>query len=218
MLLNTYITPLNRIHEAFFILFILGSLNIYAQNRTEKRIASHDISTIVINGDQIFSIDIQTKATSTITIHTISEGELKNETVMVSELKDGKLYVSLSENPFVKNANDKLSAHKVIAVKLSMVLPEGLSIELLSDIASVKLRGKYANIDMQLSTGNSIVNAMAKHAKVLTINGNIEVKTTNATVKAMSKHGKVTNPVNDSGHSHWELQSIHGDINVVKND
>lgn len=147
-----------------------------AQNTLKKEINA-EVNALQINGDQIFTIDIKTADTNSIYMEAVIEGEYKDGLVLVAEVEGDNLNIDLVKSPLFKDANDKLSAHKVIAAKLSITLPKHKTINLVSDIANVMMHGQYKALQMKLARGSFDATATVESAVIDCIDGNIKVQT-----------------------------------------
>jgi hypothetical protein len=187
-----------------------------AQNSLEKKLVSDGIETISINGNQIFTISVSTSKTDQITIKSMLDGEYQNEFQIVMLRENETLQLSLEHLSFNAIADDKRNAHKVIAATLHLEIPENLSLNILSDIGSVDLRGHFNSLSIELLQGYCEVRGNTNTARINTIDGNINVATQRATINAKSNNGTVTLDEFSISNSMWKLQTINGDITVVK--
>ncbi|EDP71149.1 hypothetical protein FBALC1_01657 [Flavobacteriales bacterium ALC-1] len=192
------------------------ALNIEAQNILEKKLPAEYIETITINGNQIFNISVVTTKTDYISISSKLDGEYQNSYQITTKEDDNKLILSLEFMSLENIPDDKRNAHKVIAATLHLEIPEGLKLNIKSDIGSVDLKGDYNTLSIELLQGHFTINGEAKQGRINTIDGNISVVTTNADVKAISNHGEVVVQDFDLKNSTWNLHSINGTIEVTK--
>ena len=203
--------------KAFLVLSVLFfSFKTYAQNTINKAISAKGISEIVVGGNQIFNIEVEAKPSEKIIINSLTDGEYQNEYKILSEIKDGQLFIKLQKTPLYNIPDDKRNAHKVVAATLKVVMPEGLNIAIKSDIGSVNALGKFKTINIELFQGSVIVIGSAERAMINTFDGNISITTENATIEAVSNNGKITVPKELFKNAYWILKSIDGDIKVVK--
>ena len=205
--------------KAFFISCIfLFIINIEAQNIFEKTIAADKISTISINGNQIFSILVTTSKTNEVIIRSTLDGEYQNDFQIVIKEDSQLLKLSLEQLSLAEIPDDKRNVHKVIAAILYLDIPEELSLHIMSDIGSVDIKGNFMSLFIELLQGQCQVIGEVKTVNINTIDGDINAATKNAFVNANSNHGKVTLDAFSNPKSIWELKSINGNITVVKLD
>jgi len=200
----------------FIFLFI--ALSIKAQNILEKTIQADGIDTVLINGNQIFTILVLTTSTEFITIKSTLDGEYQNQFQIISKQENNELKLSLEQVQFTTIVDDKRNAHKVIAATLTLEIPEHLNINVISDIGSVDLTGNFNALSIELLQGYCEVRGSANLAVINTIDGDISVTTNNAIINANSSHGNVILDEITESNSIWNLESINGNIKVVKQE
>ncbi len=121
---NRTIRPWKINFKAFcFYVIVVFSLVTQSQNSTEEQFLADGIVKIEINGNQIFTIKIDTGDVNFITVASLVDGEYENNFQIVSQIKDAKLIISLSKNPFRSVNDDKRNAHKVVAASLEIRVP-----------------------------------------------------------------------------------------------
>ncbi len=199
-------------------IFLFTATFLCAQNILEKQITVGGIDRIVINGNQIFNISVSTSKTDKIKILSTLDGEYQNEFQILSSLDNHTLTLGLEHLSFLEIPDDKRNAHKVIAATLRMEIPEDLSLQILSDIGSVDMKGDFKSLYIELLQGRCDVEGTSKTATINTLDGDISVVTTSASVEASSNRGKVTVDNFYDEFSIWKLKSINGNITVVKPD
>jgi len=202
----------------FYIAIFFFVFQLQAQKVIEKEIDLQNISSVVINGNQIFKIRINANTTKTILVQAKFEGEYNEDIVLLTEKVDSKLTISTEFQPLFVPHNDKLSAHKVISIELSISLPEYLNVWIQSDIASVLALGQYNNLTIELVNGNCKVDSFSGNAIINTIHGAINVSSDDAKVVAHTKKGILKQDKLRSGKKTLNLNSINGNITVTKTE
>ncbi|HET8753486.1 MAG TPA: hypothetical protein VFM59_03925 [Salinimicrobium sp.] len=197
---------------ALFGLVMLLSFSCFAQKKSLKVLDATGISGIVLSSDEVFKISVSAAPVEEISIKTEAEGEYYNNISLDSEIKGNKLILSSRFQKNLQEGFDKLSAHKVFSLKVDLEIPEGMILEINSNLASVFCSGKYEALYIQLKSGSCYLENFTGNATVNTFNGNIEVETSNATVEANSRHGKMEISGNNFGKNKIILKSINGDI------
>lgn len=204
---------------SFLLLMILLNFSaLYSQNKLQKQLSAEHIETITINGNQIFNISVMTAKTDVISISSILDGEYQNNYQITTKQQNNQLTLSLAFVSFDDIPDDKRNAHKVIAATLYLEIPEDLVLNIKSDVGSVDLNGNYNSLTIELLQGYCTIKGNTKRATVNTFDGNISVVTKNAKVNANSNHGKVSITKFKASDSIWNLQTINGDITVVKQE
>ncbi len=213
---NKTIKPCILNVKAFFVLICIINLSAQGQNILKKQIEAKPIENIIINGNQIFNIFITTSNTTNISIASILDGEYQNDYQIVSKEENNQLTLSLELMSFENIADDKRNAHKVIAAELHLEIPEQLNLNIVSDVGSVNLDGNFKTVFVKLKQGYCNVKGLSKSAVINTIEGNIKVITKNAKISASSYKGKIMIDDFESPYFVWTLNSINGNITVVK--
>ncbi len=217
---NTIIKPWDLNFKAFFMscVFLFITINSEAQNVLEKTITADKITTISINGNQIFNISVSTSKTDEIIIRSTLDGEYQNDFQIVIKEESQTLKLNLEHLSLLEIPDDKRNAHKVIAATLHMEIPEELSLHIVSDIGSVDVKGNFKLLFIELLQGQCQVEGDVKTANINTLDGDINAATKNAFVNANSRHGTVVLGAFSSSKSIWKLKSTNGNITVVKLD
>lgn len=204
------------------ILIIFSSLFLcfqgFSQKDISKVIDAENIRKIIINGDEIFRINLVAageKKQVKITAH--SEGEYYNNIALDHEMEQEKLIISSNFAEILQGGYDKLSAHKVFSLEVDIEIPEGLEVYVESNIAALTARGKFKNLQVQLKSGFCKIIDFEGNALVNTYSGFIEVETHNAVIDAVSRGGKVSLQSATGGKFNIKLHSGTGDIRVREN-
>ena len=199
----------------YVVILFLG-FNALAQNRTQKSFSDSNIAAIHINGNAVFKISIETNTSNTITIDSRIAGENNEHVVLITEIKDNTLFIATKYQPLFTDANDKLSAHKVISIELGLNIPVNKSIYVSSDIATVFVNGQYKEAIIELINGACILKDFIGDATVNTIQGDIDVNTNFTKLDAFTKNGTLTLETLSKGNRLLSLYSINGNIMVIK--
>lgn len=199
------------------LIVVLFTTSAYSQKDTSGRFDARNITKIYIDIDEVFKINLMTAKTPYVTITTHSEGEYYNDISLEMETKGEEMTISSEFEPILQSGYDKLSAHKVFSLEITLVIPEDIEVVINSNIASVSGKGIYKNLQIELKSGFCEFTEFQGNAKINTYNGNIDIETTRSVVKANSRNGAVNVPLNSIGKNTLELTSINGDIRVVEN-
>ncbi|MFO7718929.1 MAG: hypothetical protein R6W85_00645, partial [Gillisia sp.] len=117
----------------------------------------------------------------------------------------------------LQSGYDKLSAHKVFSLEITLEIPEGLEVFIKSNIASVSGSGTYKNLEVELKSGNCELTSFQGNALVNTYTGSIDVQTKNAEITAISRNGNLMVPPDITGKNKIHLTTINGNIRVREN-
>lgn len=194
---------------------LCGTLYVNAQKRIEKSIAlNQDVSSVVFDLEEVFSINLKSTKTPLITLNAISEGEYANHFLITDTTQDETLIVSGKIGFTFPNKQDKLSAHKVHAITIEITVPEWLQVTLNSAIGNLNIEGYYNELTANSKSGNCELLDVSGQLAVQTINGDIHIKTKKGHVIAESKKRGITQKWLGKGTSVFKLKTVKGQINI----
>lgn len=216
---NISIEPWNLSFKAFFISAIvcLLSVTIQSQNIQTKTINAEGLTRIEIDGDQIFNIEVKSSSRKDVFIESTLDGSYQNEYQILNTEAQGVVKLRLKRLDYIQIPDDKRNAHKIVAAKLSLIIPENLRVQVLSDIGSLEMFGQFQSVKAQLSQGYFKMNGTATSTYVSTIDGDILIATNNVDVDAHSTNGVVEVSIFESSINQMQLQSVNGNISVTMN-
>ncbi len=202
---------------SFSILFLLYTATVLPQKKLHKELSSKGISEIVITADEVFHIQILSEKTDKISIVATIEGEYyENVTIPISE-KNEILSITTGYSPYFVKENDKLAAHKLIAIDLAIIVPENFTVSIQSKIASVLVRGNYKTFTVGLETGNCYFQHFLGNANLQTKHGFITVfARPDVTANCKSARGKIINALPKFGKYLIQAESIEGNITLLQ--
>jgi len=104
------------------------------------------------------------------------EGEYFRDLNIITATKNKQIQLScqLAEN--FELPNDKLSAHKVFSVSMTIYIPKNLKVQLEGDETQVYIKGNYKKFLALLISGNYTLEDFYSEAKIQTKKGNIHYK------------------------------------------
>jgi hypothetical protein len=197
-----------------FILLVV-SIEVNAQKVVENTIDAKNITTVIIEGDDMFNIKLTSKPVEMIALKTKSEGEYSEDVVVLSSIKQDSLIISSAFQPLYVNHNDKLSAHKVLSIEAELIVPKDCNIYLKSKSANVEVIGSYKTLILELSQGNCDLKSFAGNAIINTVEGQIILNTNYARVEAYTKTGTITREEITLGNNEIKLNSVNGNISIT---
>ncbi|WP_152594957.1 hypothetical protein [Dokdonia donghaensis] len=200
------------------ILFMLVTMSLYAQKRLSQTYDATAIKELYIHSNEIFKIKITTGEVREITVATIIDGETFASTMLNTSTNDGVLKITTGKTPDYIPFNDKLAAHKVMAIELEIIIPIGLDVSIYSTLASVDTYGKLGQVRIDLGRGHFKGEEFRfrESGKINTISGSIYVSSNLVNVTVQSRNGKINIPPTQADGPLLEIKSIHGDVTVVK--
>ncbi len=197
----------------YIILFILTLSPCWGQKIIQRSLDAAGIKRVEITSDQVFFIKIEASNTPTIQVHTEVEGENYENVVLSLSEKDGTLAVKTGYTPYFEANNDKLAAHKVISIEMTLSIPENLEVFISSFIASVEATGVFKNLYTGLNNGNCTLTNYLGDAQLNTRNGFIKVNAqAGVHGTAFSQRGRVEDQLPETGFYKVEAQSVNGDV------
>ncbi|MBK5214716.1 MAG: hypothetical protein JJE55_13755 [Flavobacteriaceae bacterium] len=207
--------------QTFFIIVILffGSYSSTAQKTIQKEFSSKDIHLLSIEDDAIFKIEIHSSEETGIKITLHVSGEHSENVIIEEKISEGKLSLNTGFTPFFTLENDKLAAHKVMAVEMQITLPKSMAIEIKSKLASVYINGAFENLNISLENGSCVLSDFLGNAHLKTIAGNIAVLAKkDVSGQAISKKGAVENTLAEHGKFLVVAESIKGSISLSQTE
>ncbi|WP_417884719.1 DUF4097 family beta strand repeat-containing protein [Zunongwangia sp.] len=198
------------------LIFIVTGLTCFAQKETRKTINAENIVDIFIEANEVFKINIIAENRNSIQFSTHSEGEYFNNIAVLSEVREHQVLLKTQYPDRLVGGFDKLSAHKVFSIELELYVPNNKLVSVSSNSGSIKATGNFSNFIANLKEGHCYLDRFVGNAQINTYFGDIRVETNNAQIKATSRHGKVNVAKPLNGLHQIKLNSINGDISVVK--
>ena len=200
------------------VIFLMVSCILHAQKKVVKTIENSNVSFIQIDGNNCFSLALETVDISKIKVEASIDGEYLQDLLVNVKQEGTTVLVSTGFQPNFVFPNDKLSAHKVISISLKISIPKNLNVNIYGTSTNVGVTGHYANLKISLSDGNCTLNGRGKNVDVNTQSGNIELISTNAQIMATTKYGKIKREVIAFGDDHFTLNSVTGNIRIRKTE
>lgn len=202
----------------FILIFFLLATSVAAQKRLSQTYDAANIKELYINSNEIFEITINARDTDQIIMHTIIDGEIFASTLLNAAIANNVLKITTGKTPDYIPFNDKLAAHKVLAIELEIIIPIGLDVSIYSTLASVDTYGKLGQVRIDLGRGHFKGEEFRfrESGKINTISGSIYISSNLVNVTAQSRNGKVDIPPTQAEGPLLAIKSIHGDVTVVK--
>lgn len=199
------------------LLFSFCSLGSFAQKDTAVEVDAQGIKKLYILTEEVFKINLKTSKTNKITLTSHSEGEYYNDISLDMLVEQDQMTLTSKFPAQLQNGYDKLSAHKVFSLEITLEIPEGMEVYVRSNQASLLGIGSFNYLEAELRTGFCQLTNFTGNALINTYSGNIALETSNAVVTSLSRNGKVVQNGFSRGDHKIELRSISGDISVREN-
>ncbi|MRT17737.1 hypothetical protein F3C99_12320 [Vitellibacter sp. q18] len=198
-----------------FVIILSGNFDSLAQKTIEKQYSSNGIKALSIVDDAIFKVAVVSSPEKTIRLIAHFSGEHAESLVLEEKEFGGTLFLKTAFVPYFKPDNDKLSVHKLMAIEMELVVPETLSVEIISKLASVSFTGTVHNLWVSLENGNCELRNFQGNARLKTTKGAIQILAL-PTVhgEAHSIAGRVENNLGEKGKFFIEAESVSGNISM----
>lgn len=184
----------------------------FCQKKVSKKTINTEKQYIHIDGSNCYTIDLQTGSGRELVVEASIEGEYSEDLALKLEEDGNNILISTDFLPSFKAPNDKLSAHKVVSISLSVSLPEYAQVQLHGTYSNVKAKGIYNALDISVADGNCFLEALTERSCVKTQTGEIRLTKTKGIVAAQTKYGKIHRGNIPSGDYNYTLYSVEGDI------
>ncbi len=207
--------------KGFLVLafLFLGSYCGFSQKIIQKEFSSEGFQTLTILDDSIFKIEIQSSSEKTINVTVHISGEYSESIIIEEKIAEGVLSLKTGFTPFFDLENDKLAAHKVLAIEMKITLPKEMAVEIKSKLASINTEGIFKNLDISIENGSCILTNFSGNAHLKTKGGNITVWAKNTVSgKAFSKNGTVENELPNHRKFFVEAESSSGNISLLQTE
>lgn len=192
-------------------LFCVGQL--IAQKEFYKQWGGKGIDTLIIDSDALSTVRVFNTPHSDITMMARVQGELAGEVMIYEQTGSRSLKLGTGLAPYFIPDNDKLAAHKVLSVEMTIEVPRGKSLVILSKFGSVQAMGSYEFFEVALENGHCTLSSFYGDARLYSINGNIDAGVLpGVSGKADSRYGKTSNRLSGSYERLVEARSIYGNI------
>lgn len=200
-----------------FVLFMsFGMLN--AQKVVKKAVQNPETSSLLIDANNCYQIDLTTTSAKDIVIEAFMDGEYKNDLLIKIEEDGPTIAVSAGFHPNFIKPNDKLSAHKVISIALKVQLPKNMKVNLFGANANVYATGNYEDIRVTLDDGNCNFNTIMGMASATTQSGDIYVYSNGAIIETNTNFGHISNNGIPKGDNYFKLTTTKGNIYLRKTE
>lgn len=195
---------------------MLLAVSVFGQKGMQRIMDASKISAIDIAGNTMFKIIISTKPVQTIALDLQVQGENNEQIVLQTRQENDTLFIGSAYQPLFLKPDDKLAAHKKISIELTLQIPENLTVNITSDIASVTATGQYKYMTAELLNGHFLAQQFKGSLQVDTLHGNIMLQTNAGNLEMHTKKGFIESDDIPFGIHEIMLNSVNGNITVTK--
>lgn len=198
------------------LLLILVQGSILAQSKWEKKIDAPEVHSLTIELGFIQNLMVSTSNSDQYIIKTTSEGEYRDQVMLVSKEVDHWLEIYPQWAPSFIAPNDKLSAHKVRALNLELIVPKGKTLEIRGEQAVVSVLGEYKEVVLRLGSGRVNLEYSSEESDIRTDSADVFLTVPHGDIQASSAEGKVIGSIPFNTRFHYKLASEKGSIYLNK--
>ena len=161
-----------RYKRLLYLVFFWSSL-LQGQQLSSKNIAVNPQKKLNIDLTYVAHFEIDTHEEGLIQTELTAEGEY-SDMFNLSILESEESYdISLSKNPLYANFNDKLSAHKVLAITLKISVPSKMTLDIDGLNSIVYTKGDYRELNVFLNEGVCYLNHDSQKSKIITTKADV---------------------------------------------
>ncbi|NND88474.1 MAG: hypothetical protein HKM28_04415 [Flavobacteriaceae bacterium] len=201
----------------FLIALICFCQLIQAQKKLFQTWSDPSFHEILIDSDHISKITFRSHSDESVKLYTRSEGEIVANSIITVEETLDQLSIRTDFTPFYLPKNDKLAAHKVLAIELILIVPDHMNIVVRAAIADVYGSGTFNSFETELENGFLKLRSFRGDALLLSKWGAIEVRAlSDVGGTAISKYNTVINNLGAKQPFMIKAESLHGTIKLLQ--
>lgn len=200
--------------RGIFLVFILSGGCVSGQKQVTKTLLNPQIQAINIDGSLAYEVELLTEGTQEVSVEARMEGEYGSDLMVLFKESGTTLFIETRFGPNFKMPNDKLGAHKVVSVRLKIILPEWQNVFLSGVSCQVMTSGVFRDLAIVFNDGGCELSHRANNTEVTTGSAPITAHLKSGVVDAQSKYGTVFMEPIPLGNHHMKLYSTRGHIAV----
>jgi len=174
-----------------FLAFAKADAQTTFTNRNETSHNLADFSTIDIDLQEYVELEIKTNNSKNVKLITSQNGEYKNAVILSSIIRNDSLIITDPIHPTFSFPGDKLSAHKVIDNKATIVLPKNKKLVINAQSADLKISGNYNSVYINQLSGSCKIDQLQGDLQFISVYASIYANLKNYNVTSASRSGKV---------------------------
>ncbi len=189
--------------------------SLYGQNQRQLLWEASIYNTIRLELPFAHTVVVSTTLNNRIQIDYKTEGEYQNHLILKAKTIGESLVLKEQQGPNYEAFHDKLSAHKVWASTLKLLLPEGLKVQLSAQMATLDFLGNFSGLAVQLNEGAIELKGQEIPGNIQTNNAHIRLQKPKHKVFASSKYGTIKGPFSPLDQSRLSITSVEGNISLI---
>jgi hypothetical protein len=203
------------VYKALIVTLLALCSSATAQKTMNKQWSSLGVSVLGIHTDEVYSIKLYSHGEPTIKVALYVEGETNESVVLEARSVQDTLILKTAYSPYFRAHNDKLAAHKVLAIEMTVFVPEELIVDLDAKLASVETYGRFKELLVQLDLGYGKFHDFTGNARIMSRLGFIDVRAgKGVSGEAISTLGEVVNELPAGGAYLVRAESRHGNVSL----
>jgi hypothetical protein len=204
--------------EIFVVILSMSFGLLGAQKVIKKSVHNLGTSSILIDADDCFKVEITTTLSKEIVVEAHIDGEYKNDLLVKIEEDGPSIDISTGFQPNFIKPNDKLSIHKVISISLKVQIPENMNVRLFGSNANVYAKGSYKILKVTLDDGTCNFQGIYGIAHAVTRSGDIYLYSKGATIETKNSFGSTEAGNIPKGDDYFNLVTTTGNIYLKKTE
>lgn len=186
--------------QRFFCVFIAVCLLAFAKadaqqsssNKNETQLFTSNFKVVDIHLDQYLELEIKTTNGNEVKVITSQNGEYKNAVLLSSRVKNDSLLITDPIDPSFTFPEDKLSAHKVIDGKATILIPRFKKVVLNAQNADISIAGDFKNVYINQLSGSCKIDRLQGDLTYVSAYADVFLDLINYDITIFSRSGKVS--------------------------
>ena len=188
---------------------------LHGQKSIEKLRQDTSLTQIYVEAQLFNKLQISSKQRKSLSVQARLEGEYSAHQLLSFIRKGNTLFIRPNLSDPFELPNDKLSAHKVYAIDVSVVVPEHIEIVIAAKAIQLHATGFFKNLQISLEEGFCSLENLGGEIVVRTSEDPIVLKQSSGVVVAESSYGKLSLAAIPKGPARIHLSSVSGDISLL---
>ncbi|MAJ32609.1 MAG: hypothetical protein CMC18_08225 [Flavobacteriaceae bacterium] len=184
------------------------------QQLSSKNIAVDLQKKLNVDLTYVAHFEVDTHQENYIQTELAAEGEYR-DMYNLSILESEDIYdISLSKNPLYSNFNDKLSAHKVLAITLKILVPSQMVLDIDGLNSIVYTKGNYRELNVFLNEGICFLHHNSIKSKIITAKADVYLEMSTIPELIFFQSAFANAPINETLEidALWVVKSRAGNI------
>ena len=202
-----------RYKRLLYLVFFWSSL-LQGQQLSSKNIAVNPQKKLNIDLTYVAHFEIDTHQEGFIQTELTAEGEYSDMFNLAILESEESYDISLSKNPLYANFNDKLSAHKVLAITLRISVPSKIALDIDGLNSIVYTKGDYRELNVFLNEGVCHLHHNSIKSKIITAKADMYLEMSSIPELVFFQSAFANAPINETLEKDalWIIKSREGNI------